>query len=117
MKILTFLIIPVLLFSSPMFTEVGINSDKNAPDYSAMPEMKSTTKGFLPPLLTYAERNAITAPSDSFFIGQTYGCGIVFYIDGTGRHGLIAATNQSIGAPWGCSGTYIKGILLLFMVF
>jgi hypothetical protein len=41
-------------------------------------------------------------------IGQTYGGGVVFYIDGTGQHGLIAATsNQSTGAPWGCSGTLI----------
>ena len=41
-------------------------------------------------------------------IGQTYGGGVVFYIDGTGQHGLIAATsNQSTGAPWGCGGTLI----------
>ncbi len=41
-------------------------------------------------------------------IGQTYGGGVIFYIDGTGQHGLIAATsNQSTGAPWGCDGTSI----------
>ncbi len=33
-------------------------------------------------------------------IGQSYQGGIVFYIDGTGHHGLIAATSdQSIGPP------------------
>ena len=41
-------------------------------------------------------------------IGQTYGGGIIFYIDGTGSHGLIAsATDQSTGAIWGCYGTAI----------
>jgi hypothetical protein len=39
------------------------------------------------------------------YIGQSYGGGIVFYIDGTGQHGLIvAASDQCTGAPWGCPG-------------
>ena len=43
-------------------------------------------------------------------IGQTYGGGIIFYIDGTGQHGLIAAgSDQSAGAQWGCYGTGISG--------
>ncbi len=51
-----------------------------------------------------------TAQTVSFVIGQSYGGGIIFYLDGTGQHGLIAATSdQSIGAQWGCSGTAIGG--------
>jgi hypothetical protein len=42
-------------------------------------------------------------------IGNSYQGGIIFYLDGSGG-GLIAApTNQSGGAPWGCSGTLITG--------
>jgi hypothetical protein len=43
-------------------------------------------------------------------IGQNYGGGIVFYLDSTGQHGLIAApydqtpTAQYTGVEWGCSG-------------
>ncbi|MEI7726450.1 MAG: hypothetical protein WCK09_15180 [Bacteroidota bacterium] len=45
-----------------------------------------------------------------FCVGQEYGGGIIFYIDGTGQHGLIAATSdQSILEPWGCAGTTIGG--------
>jgi hypothetical protein len=34
-------------------------------------------------------------------IGDSYGGGIVFYVDATGQHGLIAATNdQSYGIQW-----------------
>lgn len=34
-------------------------------------------------------------------IGMSYGGGIIFYIDGTGQHGLIAATSdQSTGIAW-----------------
>ena len=41
--------------------------------------------------------------------GFRYG-GVIFYIDETGEHGLVCAvTDQSNGAPWGCSGTEITG--------
>ena len=34
--------------------------------------------------------------------------GIIFYVDNSGEHGLIAAqTDQTATAPWGCAGTSI----------
>jgi hypothetical protein len=37
----------------------------------------------------------------AFHIGQSYHGGIIFYIDGTGQHGLIAATSdQGTGIAW-----------------
>jgi hypothetical protein len=40
-------------------------------------------------------------------IGQTYQGGIIFYLDATGQHGLIAApTDQSTSTQW-CNGCYI----------
>ena len=45
-----------------------------------------------------------------FYIGQSYEGGIIFYIDGTGQHGLIAATtDQSAAAELGCYGNSIPG--------
>jgi len=41
---------------------VGINSDGSSPDSKAMLDVNSTTKGFLAPRMTTAQRNAITAP-------------------------------------------------------
>lgn len=42
-----------------------------------------------------------TAAAGPFTIGQSYGGGIIFYIDGSGQHGLIAApTDQSSSAQW-----------------
>ena len=39
-------------------------------------------------------------------IGTSWAGGIVFYIDGTGEHGLVCAENdQSYGVEWGCYGT------------
>ena len=45
-----------------------------------------------------------------YTIGQSYGGGIVFYVDGTGEHGLIASTtDQSTSSKWGCMGTSVPG--------
>ena len=41
-------------------------------------------------------------------VGDTYAGGVVFYVDGTGCRGLVAApSDQSPSAVWGCSGTLI----------
>jgi hypothetical protein len=45
-----------------------------------------------------------------FEIGQSFGGGIIFYIDGSGQHGLISSTSdQAAGVFWGCSGALIGG--------
>jgi hypothetical protein len=129
MKKLYFFIALLLLFSNAMFAQVGINTDNSVPDNSAMLDVKSTSKGFLPPRMTTTQRDAITQPvagltiyntskncnetyNDSFwvsnthYIGESYGGGIVFYVYDSGQHGLIAATNdQSTGIQW-YNGTY-----------
>lgn len=50
-----------------------------------------------------------TTGPPSFYIGQAYGGGIVCYIDGSGQHGLIAATSDQGIVFWGCLGTSIPG--------
>jgi hypothetical protein len=51
-----------------------------------------------------------TIPIGIHYIGESFGGGIVFQINNPGSHGAIAATtDQSTGAPWGCSGTLIGG--------
>ncbi len=51
----------------------------------------------------YGDQLSFTTPS--FAVGQSYGGGIIFYIDGTGQHGLIAAASDQGGSLWGCQGT------------
>ena len=47
-------------------------------------------------------------------IGDSYAGGIIFYLDGSGQHGLVAAPvdqsyNGDFTRPWGCNGTLIGG--------
>jgi hypothetical protein len=53
---------------------------------------------------------AADPPSSNLQIGDPYAGGIIFYLDASGEHGLVAATSdQSSGAQWGCFGTAIGG--------
>lgn len=56
---------------------------------------------------------AVIISQPSIKIGALLGGGIVFYIDTTGKHGLICATSDipaGVGyATWGCTGTTISG--------
>ena len=52
--------------------------------------------------------NAVTQ-SGAFSIGQSYGGGIIFWIDATGQHGLIAPTSDTSYLPiWWGDRYYLK---------
>ena len=59
MKTITILISAFLLYSTAIFAQVGINDDNSEPNPVAGLDVKFTNKGFLPPRLSFTERNAI----------------------------------------------------------
>jgi len=125
-----FFLAAIILATYTLTAQVSITTDGTDPDGSAMLEVKSTAKGFLPPRMTNAEIKAISNPTEGLMVysneenkpfyydgsewkgfdgtstlplavGDSYGGGIIFYLDGTGEHGLIAATaDQSSGLQW-----------------
>jgi hypothetical protein len=53
--------------------------------------------------------NQVSFTTATFYIGQSFGGGIIFYIDSTGLGGLISATSdQSSAAQWGCEGVLVN---------
>jgi hypothetical protein len=51
----------------------------------------------------------ISCEEPKFKVGQQYGGGIIFYVDKSGEHGLIAAPFDQGKAPWGCPTTKVNG--------
>ena len=93
-------------------------ADSHTTDGSGTGEFESNITGlaiFTPYYIrAYATNSGGTAYGETrdfkttslYSIGQNYGGGIIFYIDGTGMHGLIAApADQSTNILWGCAGT------------
>jgi len=58
----------LLIKSSLLFSQVAINADGSSPNNSAMLDVKSNNKGFLPPRMTHAEMNAIPNPADGLIV-------------------------------------------------
>jgi len=55
------------------------------------------------------EKIFTTETPSTLYIGQNYAGGIIFYLDGTGLHGLACTSADQGGQPsWGCDGTVIS---------
>ena len=57
--------------------------------------------------------NEVSFTTNPVTIGSNHAGGIVFYVDGTGQHGLVCAPNDQGFYEWGCHGTNINGTLTL----
>lgn len=122
-KLSSFLAFIAFLFIiQPLNGQVVISDDGGVvADPSSVLDLQSTTKGFLLPQMTEAQRDAISIPaagliiyqtdgtdgvyqydgsawtaiggisSGTHYVGEFYGGGIVFWVDETGHHGLVCA--------------------------
>jgi len=72
-NVVTFLTL-ILLSGISVFSQVGINTDNSTPDPSAMLDLKSANKGFLPPRIGLTSNNTaspVTAPSVGLLVYNT----------------------------------------------
>jgi len=73
----------VLLFSVVTNAQVGISSDGSQPASSAMLDVNSTSKGFLPPRMTTLQRDAVSAPEKGLVVYNT-DCNDLQFFNGGG---------------------------------
>ena len=82
MKNRLFFLCLFLLAGSMAFAQVGINSDNSGPDPSAMLDVKSTERGFLPPRMTTDQMNSIVTPLEGLLVYNT-SVSSLFWFNGT----------------------------------
>jgi uncharacterized protein (TIGR02145 family) len=88
-----------------MAQSVGINADGSAANATAMLDVSSTTKGFLPPRMTGAQRATITSPAQGLMIyctdcgtyGETQVYDGVTWTNMIGNLATTPATSVTIG--------------------
>ena len=90
MKNLLFLLVAILWGSIQATAQVGIKTDTTGPDPSAMLDVQSTSKGFLPPRMTSLQRESIANPIDGLMVFCT-NCG-------TGGSGVLSIFSNG---QWG----------------
>ena len=93
-----FILLAIFTTVAGMAQSVGINADGSSANASAILDLKSTTKGLLPPRMTYAQRQAISSPATGLMIYCTdCGNGEPQYYSGVGWRNMIGgeATNQA----------------------
>jgi hypothetical protein len=99
----------ILTLSGTSFAQsVGINSDNTAPNGSAMLDVKSTSKGFLAPRMTAAERGNIPTPATGLLVFQTDGTSGFYYYTGS-VWVQIGGTVTSIDVSGGTTGLTSSG--------
>ena len=107
----------MLLTQSALAQGIGINETGADPHPAAMLDVSSTTKGFLPPRMTTAQRDAIVSPAPGLTIyNTTVNClqwwnGTVWY-DGCGNNPALTTLNCGGAATTGTltNGTAASGV-------
>ena len=70
-SIKTILIAIIILISCTISAQISVTTDGSIADGSAMLEVKSSSKGFLPPRMSGAQRDAIASPATGLIIFNT----------------------------------------------
>ena len=71
MKKILILITYLLMIGPGLFAQTGVNTDGSQPDNSAMLDVKSTTRGLLPPRMTTTQMNGIPSPPEGLVVYNT----------------------------------------------
>jgi hypothetical protein len=104
--IVGFVVVALVTLSTTAFAQgVGINGTGASADPSAMLDLSSTTKGFLPPRMTALQRAAIFSPATGLLVYQTDGVVGLYYNAGTPATPSWQVAGAGVAGQWSVSGT------------
>lgn len=90
-KLKLYLIAIAMIVSYSLSAQMAITTDGSSADGSAMLDVKSTNKGFLPPRMLLSEREDINSPAAGLLVYQTDETPGYYYYTGTDWIGITGA--------------------------
>jgi uncharacterized protein (TIGR02145 family) len=96
----------ILSHSTLVFSQVAINTDGSEPDGSAILDVKSTEKGFLPPRLTVSQQKAINNPAAGLLVFNTDLLDL-YVFNGSYWLSVLKSVNRDTIFLWRCGDTLI----------
>ena len=100
----------LVLIISCSYAQVAINTDGGNPDVSAMLDVRSTSKGFLPPRMSTSQMNDISTPHAGLLVYNTT-VNSVFCYNGSSWKMLFSNDGESCGTINYGSRTYATVII------
>lgn len=91
-----------LFFYLQSVAQIGIGT--STPHASSRLDVSSTTKGFLPPRMTSAQRTAISSPAAGLMVYQTDGTAGLYYYNGSAWIYVINSTSSTLPVASGGTG-------------
>jgi uncharacterized protein (TIGR02145 family) len=100
MKSIYFFLVAIFFTVGVKAQSVAINTDGSTANASALLDLKSTNQGLLPPRMTQAQRNAISAPAAGLIVYCTNcGTGEPQYYNGTSWVNMVGGTATAVPIP------------------
>jgi hypothetical protein len=106
--VIQFRLFKLLILSTPTFVLAQVGIETNTPNASAQLDVSSTTKGFLPPRMTSAQRSAIGSPTAGLMVYQTDATAGLYYYTGSAWIYIINATTDVLPVTNGGTGVSTK---------
>jgi uncharacterized protein (TIGR02145 family) len=110
MKTLSFFIVLLLLCKRVTVAQVAVNTDGSQPDNAAILDVKSTTKGLLPPRMSTTQMNAILSPPAGLLVYNTT-VNMICWFDGVLWNSVTNRDGQSCGTVTYGGTTYNSVII------
>ncbi len=108
MKTYKLLFLAIAIFASCTITaQVAVTADGSSADGSAMLEVKSTDKGFLPPRMTETEIGNIASPANGLMVFNTTDNKVYVFVSTDNEWKEVNYGTGTIAGPFICGNTFI----------
>ncbi len=108
MKEIKLLFVLITMISTQTITaQVSINTDGTTPDGSAMLDIKSTDKGFLPPRMTETEIGNIASPANGLLVFSTSDNKVYVFVSPDNEWKEVNYGTGTIAGPFTCGDALV----------